>query len=143
MYEFLLAPFLAFFAAQGLKFLLKNRKKSLKIKDFFAYSSMPSGHTAIAVSLSTIILLKEGFSSPLFAISAVLASSVITDAVGLRTYLGQHGKTLNILVKDLGEDEFIKESGYPKLLEHIGHTPIEAIVGGIIGLVASLLVWLI
>ncbi|MFZ4648062.1 MAG: divergent PAP2 family protein [Patescibacteria group bacterium] len=143
MYEFLLAPFLAFTIAQGLKFFLKNRHKKLKLKDFFAYSSMPSGHTAIAIALATIIFLKEGLTSPLFAVSAVLASIVITDAVGLRTYLGQHGKTLNILVKDLKNDEFIKEGSYPQLLEHIGHTPLEAFVGGLIGFVTSLLIWLI
>ncbi len=142
MYDFLTAPILAFFAAQGLKFILKNRWRNLKFRDFFAYASMPSGHTAIVVALTTIVFLKQGIASPLFAACAVFSSVVITDAVGLRTYLGQHGKTLNVLVKDLKEDEFIKDS-YPKLLEQIGHTPLEALVGALIGLAASLLVWLI
>ncbi|MCX6795355.1 MAG: divergent PAP2 family protein [Candidatus Falkowbacteria bacterium] len=141
MYEYLLAPLLAWGFALILKFILKNRYKNLKFRDFFAYSSMPSGHTALVVALSAIIFLKDGIGSPLFAVSAVFASVVVTDAVGLRTYLGQHGKTLNVLVKDLKEDQFIKDS-YPELLEQIGHTQMEALVGGLIGLAASLIIWL-
>jgi len=63
-------------------------------------------------------------------------SIVITDAIGLRNYLGQHGKTLNILVKDLKEDDFLDNS-YPKQLEHIGHTPMQVIIGALIGIVVS------
>lgn len=142
MYNFLLAPFIAFLTAQGIKFILKARQQKMGFKDFFAYSNMPSGHTAVAMALATIIFLMEGISSPLFAIAIFFASIVITDAVGLRTYLGQHGKTLNILVEDMRGDQISKNS-YPKLLEQIGHKPIEAIAGGLIGVIIGLVVWLV
>lgn len=103
---------------------------------------MPSGHTAIVASLATIIALIDGVYSPLFALSFVFASVVITDAVGLRTYLGQHGKTLNVLVKDLKEDEFLDRT-YPKQLEHIGHTPLQVFIGALIGVLVSLIGFLI
>ena len=143
MYDFLLAPIVAFLIAQGLKFALKSRRKKLKAKDFFAYSSMPSSHTATVISLAVIILLKEGATSPLFAIMLVVSSVVITDAVGLRNYLGQHGKTLNVLVEDLKDDEIIEENSYPKLLEQIGHRPIEILAGALLGAAISIIIWLI
>lgn len=143
MYDFLLAPVLSFLFAQTIKFALKARHKKLKAKDFFAYSSMPSSHTATVVSLAIIILLKEGAASPLFAIMLVLSSVVITDAIGLRNYLGQQGKTLNVLVEDLKEDELIEKNAYPKLLEQIGHRPIEILAGGLLGAAISIIIWLI
>ena len=143
MYDFLLAPVLSFPFAQTIKFVLKARHKKLKAKDFFAYSIMPSSHTATVVSLAIIILLKEGVTSPMFAIMLVLSSVVITDAIGLRNYLGQQGKTLNVLVEDLKEDELIEKNAYPKLLEQIGHRPIEILAGGLLGTFISIAIWLI
>ena len=95
------------------------------------------------ISLAVIILLKEGTTSPLFAIMLVVSSVVITDAVGLRNYLGQHGKTLNVLVEDLKDDEIIEENSYPKLLEQIGHRPIEILAGALLGAAISIIIWLI
>ena len=42
--------------------------------------SMPSGHTAAVTSLATAIGIQEGWGSPLFAITAVLAFIVMYDA---------------------------------------------------------------
>ena len=86
----------------------------------------------------TIAGLKGGWHSPLFALSTILAVIIIRDALGLRRYLGLHGKVLNILVKDLKEDEMLDES-YPQLLEKIGHTPSQVVIGALIGLVVSLI----
>jgi acid phosphatase family membrane protein YuiD len=58
--------------------------------------------------------------------------------MGIRRYLGQHGKILNILVKDLKEDEMLDEN-YPQLLEKIGHTPTQVIVGSLIGFTVSII----
>ena len=126
-------PVISFVLAQGTKVLLKTkRQKKLKWRDMFAYSDMPSGHTATVVSLATIIALELGLYSAEFALALVFMTIVITDAIGLRNYLGQHGKTLNILVKDLKEDDFLDNS-YPKQLEQIGHTPLQVLIGALIG----------
>lgn len=141
MFPYFIYPIIAFSLAQGTKVILKSiRKKSFHWKDLFSYSDMPSGHTATVTSLSTIVALRDGFFSPEFAIVFVLMAIVITDAIGLRNYLGQHGKTLNILVKDLREDDFLDDY-YPKLLERIGHTPIQVIIGAAIGIGVSLIAW--
>ncbi|MCF7795340.1 divergent PAP2 family protein, partial [Patescibacteria group bacterium] len=78
----------------------------------------------------------------IFAMSIVLAILIITDAVGLRSYLGNHGKILNVLVKDLDEDEFL-DNKYPKLLEKIGHTPLQVLAGSILGFIVSYLIWIL
>ena len=97
---------------------------------------MPSGHSAMVVSLSSILFFQQGWQSPLFAFSIVLAIIVIRDALGIRRYLGQHGKILNILVKDL-KDDFVLDKTYPHLLEQIGHTPAQVVAGSLIGLAVS------
>ena len=140
MYIYIICPLVAFVVAQGTKIFLRSLNHKLTWNDLIAYSDMPSGHTAIVTSLVVIIALKLGISSPIFAASFVLATIVITDAVGLRNYLGQHGKTLNILVKDLKEDDFLDRS-YPQQTEHIGHSPIQVIVGALVGILTSVVGW--
>jgi hypothetical protein len=128
--------------AQSLKFLIPSNHQEFNLKNYFSYSGMPSGHSAMVISLATIIGLKEGFDSSIFALSVVFAVIVIRDAVGLRRYLGQHGRILNILVKDLKDDSFLDEK-YPRLLEKIGHTPAQVMAGAMIGFLTSLIGYLI
>lgn len=142
MYIYLISPVIAFIIAQGTKILLKSKHKKIVWLDLFSYSDMPSGHTAVVISLLTIIGLKLGIDTSAFAITLVFSSVVITDAIGLRNYLGKHGKTLNILVQDLGEDKFLDRS-YPIQLEKIGHTPLQVIIGGFIGVAVSFITWFI
>ena len=142
MYTILLSPLIAGVIAQAIKFIIRSNKQKFSFKNMLAYSGMPSGHTAMVVSLTSIIGLVNGVDSPFFAISFVLAIIVIRDALGMRRYLGQHGRTLNILVRDLREDEMLDEQ-YPHLLERIGHTPLQVLVGGLIGLLVSYLIFLL
>ena len=141
-YHILILPLAAGFIAQVIKFFIKSNKQKIKLKNMIAYSGMPSGHSAITISLLTIVGLEEGLASPLFALSAILALIVIRDALGIRKYLGQHGKVLNILVKDLEDDKLVDEQ-YPHLLENIGHTPIQVVAGSILGFVVSYIGFLI
>jgi len=142
MYIYILTPIVAFVIAQGAKVIIRATKHKITWHDIVAYSDMPSGHTSVVVSLTAILALKLGVDSPIFAAAFVFAAIVIVDAIGLRNYLGQHGKTLNILVKDLREDDFLDNS-YPKLLEKIGHTPAQVMVGAIVGALTSLVSFLI
>lgn len=135
----LVLPIIAGLFAQFLKFFFKSNRQKYKFKSIFAYSGMPSGHSAMVVSLATIAGLQEGWASPAFAISFILAAVVIRDALGIRRYLGEHGHILNVLVKDLKRDEISLPEHYPHLLEKIGHTPAQVIVGSLIGLIISLI----
>lgn len=138
MYQIILFPILSGIIAQICKFFINSNNLKVNLKNLTAYSGMPSGHSAIVISLATIVGLEEGWNSSLFAISSILALIVIRDAVGIRQYLGQHGKTLNILVKDLGDDNVLEEK-YPRLIEKIGHTPLQVFAGSLIGLSVSII----
>lgn len=142
-YQLIALPIIAALLTQVIKVFIKSNNQHFNLKAVVAYSGMPSGHSAFVVSLAAIIGLAEGFDSAAFAISLVLATIVIRDALGIRRYLGQHGHVLNILVKDLGDDQVLDQK-YPHLLESIGHTPLQALVGSLIGLLISVLgFWLL
>lgn len=138
MPQILLTSLLAGLAAQLSKLLIKSNKVKFDWRSLTSYSGMPSSHAAFVVSLTAIIGLKQGISSPLFAVAFIFSVLVIRDALGLRSYLGQHGKIINILIKDLKEDKMLDES-YPELLEKIGHTPAQIIIGSLIGMIISLI----
>jgi len=133
----LLIPVAAGLIAQIIKFFIKSNRQKFNFKGLTAYSGMPSGHSALVVSLLTIIGLTEGVDTPFFAIAFILATVVIRDALGIRRYLGEHGKILNILVRDLKDDNVLEQK-YPHLLERIGHTPLQVAVGGLIGFITSI-----
>lgn len=142
MYNILLLPLLSGLIAQLAKFAFEPNRRKFNFKNIVAYSGMPSGHSAIVASLAAITGLEFGLASPIFAVSFIFALIVIRDALGIRQYLGQHGKILNILVKDLREDQMLDEE-YPRLLEKIGHTPAQVAVGAAIGILISVIGYII
>jgi len=142
MSSILILPLISVLIAQISKFFIKSNKLKINWKSFIAYSGMPSGHSALVVSLTTIIGLELGLTSPLFAVSFIIAFLTIRDALGIRSYLGQHGKILNLLVKDLKNDKVLDEE-YPHLIERIGHTPSQVLAGSIIGFLVSLIGYLV
>jgi len=142
MYQIIFLPLVAALITQLIKIFLDSNKLKWNLKNLVAYSGMPSGHSAIVVSLATIIGLTEGLESSLFALAFVFAIIVIRDALGIRKYLGEHGRILNKLVKDLKDDEML-DSKYPHLLEKIGHTPAQIIVGSLIGFIVSIVGYIV
>lgn len=138
MYLVVILPLVAALLAQLAKMFLHSNRLKLDWKNLTAYSGMPSGHSSMVISLATIVGLTEGFFSPLFGVCLVLAVLIIRDALGIRRYLGQHGKMLNDLIKDLGNDDVL-DHGYPHLIEKIGHTPAQIVIGGLIGFLTSLI----
>lgn len=143
LYLIILTPFISAVIAQIIKISLVKRNK-MKIKDFvkMTYAGMPSGHSAFVASLATIIGLIEGLHSPLFALTLAFAIIVINDALKLRQYLGQQGAILNILIKDLKEDQFLDEK-YPILKEKIGHTKIEVLAGILLGIAVGITMFIL
>ena len=91
---------------------------------------MPSSHSAITVALMVSVGLYEGFGTPLFAVSTVLAMVVMHDAAGIRRAAGKQAEAINFLFSKL-ESQGIKFD--QKLKELLGHRPIEVIAGAILG----------
>lgn len=121
---------------QLIKFIIQAMRGEFRWSSLQEYGGMPSAHTAFVASLSTVVGIHEGIESAAFAISVIFSLLIIRDAIGLRQFLGRHAMIINMLVKDLPDDI---EAKYPSfLVERVGHTPLQAIVGGLIGLILAL-----
>lgn len=128
-------PIIAGLLTQLIKFIIQAIKGEFRWSTLQEYGGMPSAHTAFVVSLDTILWLHEGWDSPAFAVAVIFSLLIIRDAIGLRQFLGQHGRILNMLIKELPDTEERKFPG--QLVERLGHTPLQAIVGGIVGFVVA------
>ena len=98
---------------------------------------MPSSHSAVVVGLATLIGKYEGVNTPIFAVALIFSFIVMYDAAGVRRAAGKQAKLLNQIVETPGLSGIQVSE---KLVEVLGHTPIQVIVGAIIGVIAGLIV---
>lgn len=137
--KLVLIALIAGLITQLIKFIIQAIRGEFRWSSLQEYGGMPSAHTAFVVSLSTVVGVHEGIESAAFAISAIFSLLIIRDAIGLRQFLGRHAMIINMLVKDLPDDI---EAKYPRhLVERVGHTPLQAIVGGLIGLALAFMLY--
>lgn len=120
--------------AQVLKFLfVLIQKRRLDFRYMVSGGGMPSSHSAFVCACATSVGRMYGWSSPLFAVSAVLAIVVMYDASNVRRAAGEQAKILNYMMEhwtQLPPAIFGKE-----LKELLGHTPLQVIIGAILGIV--------
>ena len=125
--------------AQGIKvFLGIIRERRFNFKWFIGTGGMPSSHAAGATALATTCGLQAGFDSVAFALSAVFALVTMFDAQGVRRSAGQQGAILNQLLDEMYWKGKIEGE---RLLELIGHSPLQVIIGGLLGIVLSLFLY--
>ena len=101
---------------------------------------MPSSHSALVTGVAHGIGLREGFDSAAFAIAAALAIIVIYDATGIRRQAGKHATLINAMIQDLASGHPLKQE---LLREVLGHTPLEALGGFLLGLASAQLTWML
>ncbi len=140
--KILIASLTAGFATQIFKFVREAFKGHVNWNLLNSYGGMPSAHTAFVSSLTTAVGISEGVDSAGFAISFILSLIIARDAIGFRRYLGTHGRVINMLMRELPDGEELK---YPmQLKERVGHTPLEALVGALVGICITLMYyWLV
>lgn len=100
---------------------------------------MPSTHSAFVTGLATSVGVAEGFYSPYFALSVVLAGIVIYDAMGIRKTVGEHAEFLNQLLGEIFKGGGAEDENYNIFKVALGHTFLEVFVGGIIGIASATL----
>jgi acid phosphatase family membrane protein YuiD len=133
MNKFCLAIIITWTTAYVLKVLFSLLKeKKLNKETLISNGGMPSGHTALAASLTMALLLETGF-SPYFVIGIVLTILVIYDAVNVRTVIEKQSKAINKLIGD--------RKNIPRLEEKVGHTLPEVIVSLGLSIIIPLLVY--
>jgi acid phosphatase family membrane protein YuiD len=137
---YLITPFCGWLAAQLTKLLLHGRKRGvITTSHLYRSGGMPSAHTAIIVSLATIIGCKQGFSSAIFALAAIISLVVMYDSVNVRYIVGEQGKIITkLLMKEQG---ITGEINAPRIIN--GHTVPEVIVGALLGVVVAVVILLI
>ena len=100
---------------------------------------MPSSHSATVCALSTAACISYGPQSIEFAISFILAVIVMYDAMGVRRETGIQAHVLNEMLdifSDMGSDM----SPQDKLKEFVGHTPLQVLMGAILGIVIAIFI---
>ncbi|MFB3919588.1 hypothetical protein BU251_07960 [Candidatus Velamenicoccus archaeovorus] len=133
----LIVTFLAWLTAQTIKVALGVlRTKRFDFRWFIGTGGMPSAHSAGSSALAVVIGTDYGFDSPLFALGVVFAIVTMFDAQGVRRSTGKQASILNKILDDIYWQGKIEED---RLKELIGHTPIEVIMGAIIGILLGLI----
>jgi uncharacterized protein len=117
-------PFIAILAAEVTKVVIDLFRKRSKLR-FLNPGGMPSGHSAFVSALAVVTANREGISSTLFMVSAVIAVVVMYDAINLRGEAGKHAKEIN------------KLNPHAKLEESLGHNHLEVLVGAAFGAIVA------
>lgn len=139
----LIVGILSWGIAQILKFIINLIvHKELDFSRLFGDGGMPSGHSATVSSMAAMAALVYGVSSFEFAISSMLAIIVMHDAMGVRLETGKQAKVLNELTTILKDMEtLVTNFSESKLKEFVGHTPLQVIVGCILGIINAVLLF--
>lgn len=104
---------------------------------------MPSSHSATVCALATATGMECGARSPEFAITIMLAIIVMYDAMGVRRETGKQGRVLNEMLEiftNMGKEI----SPEKRLKEFVGHTPLQVLMGAILGIAIAVIlgIWM-
>jgi acid phosphatase family membrane protein YuiD len=132
-----LIAFLAGSLVQIMKFaadFLRHRRPNFRV--LVATGGMPSSHSAGVCALTTSVGLLEGFSSALFSVALYFSLIVMYDATGLRRSAGMQATLLNRIVDEHFAHQ--RKAGETRLIELLGHTPLEVVAGAALGILFAL-----
>lgn len=136
-FKYLYTPFLLWFCIQLFKVIWDLvTTKQFNFKRIMGAGGMPSSHSAVVTSIATLIGKYEGITSPLFALAVVFSFVVMYDAAGIRRAAGKQARLLNKIVNTPGLTNLQVQE---KLVEVLGHTPMQVVVGAVIGIIAGLI----
>lgn len=117
--------------SQCIKVIIEFYKyKRITITRFIdGMGGMPSTHSALVSSLSSIIYMDYGICS-LFSVTLIFSLIIIYDSMGIRYESGKQAEVINYIAGT-------------NLEEKIGHRPIEVLAGTILGIICTIIINLI
>jgi len=131
---YFIAPIVAWLIACIVKAIVRSAKSGkFSLKLGFENGGMPSTHSTIVSAITVAVLLKTGLSE-LFFVALMFSLIIISDAFGVRQYIGKQGEALN---------EVLKKSGKKPLKIVYGHTFLQVIVGILWGAAVSIIFYFI
>ncbi len=128
--------FTGFFAQIVKALLFALRRRRFDFRWLITTGGMPSSHSASVMALSTLVGLQEGWDSPLFGVTLYFSVIVMYDAAGLRRAAGKQAAILNRIVDELSRTHAVPQE---RLMELLGHTPMEVLAGALMGVVVGLI----
>ena len=136
--KYIYIPILLWFFIQLFKVICDLvRTKKFNFKRIMGAGGMPSSHSAIVTSLAIMIGKYEGVDTPIFALSLIMAFIVMYDACGVRRAAGKQAALLNKIIETPG---LTGVQVSERLVEVLGHTPVQVFVGALLGVVVGILV---
>ena len=133
---YFLAIVLGWIVAQGLKYFFDGiRSRTWRhVRQLYLSGSMPSAHSATVIALATVVGLKDGVDSAIFAVAALFAGVVMYDAMMVRRSSGEQGLAIQALIKEAKSKVLLPRAAR-------GHTPVEVLAGAILGIIIGAVVF--
>jgi acid phosphatase family membrane protein YuiD len=133
---YLFAIVVAWLGAHIVKYVIATiqGKRLDLVHQIFVSGGMPSAHAATVIALATVIGLRDGIWSGLFAVSALLALIVCHDAVKVRRASGEQGEAITTLIAETKSKAKIPYNAK-------GHTPLELTMGIVFGVLVGFVVF--
>lgn len=140
----LVCAFISWFSAQLIKYIIDGiRHRGWRIRSLFSSGGMPSSHTSAVIALSLGIGFYEGFGSTAFAVSGVFSLIVMYDAAGVRQETGKQGVAINSILDWLASEQPGSPVEESNMKERVGHSPSEVLAGALLGLIWSIIFFLL
>ncbi len=131
---------IAWFSAQFVKLILNGiLNHEWRLERLIGSGGMPSSHAATVCALVVATGIDYGVGSFAFTIAFILAVVVLHDARGVRFETGKQAEAIINLYDFL--DKTINDPDLPeldKLKVLVGHTPLQVVVGGAMGVLIGL-----
>ena len=114
------------------------KEKRFNFKWFVGTGGIPSSHCAGVAALATSVGMRFGYNSGIFAVALIFTIITMFDAQGVRRSTGKQAEILNKMFEDLYFKKPIKED---RLIELIGHTPIQVFAGVALGILCGYILY--
>ncbi len=135
--KYIYVPILSWIGIQTFKLIYDLiTTKKFNFKRILGAGGMPSSHSAVVTSLTTLVGKEYGLDSAIFAMSLIFSCIVMYDAAGVRRAAGKQAKLLNKIVETPG---LTGVQVSERLVEVLGHTPLQVFVGALIGIIVGLI----
>ena len=101
--KYLYIPLVVWFCIQSFKVIYELVvTKKFNFKRILGAGGMPSSHTAVVTTISTMIGRFEGFDTSIFALAVIFSLVVMYDAAGVRRAAGKQARLLNKIIETPG-----------------------------------------
>ena len=135
--KYIYIPFILWFGIQTFKVIYDLiTTKKFDFKRIMGAGGMPSSHSAVVAGITAMIGKNLGVDTPIFAVSLIFAFIVMYDACGVRRAAGRQAALLNKIVQTPG---LTGVQVSEKLVEVLGHTPVQVLVGATVGVTIGLI----